>query len=143
METSAVRPRLNDTSSDSLGHTFSVVPEVIGVFGSFNIIHPHSGEPVGVYHTPTCVPAVLSHRSLSGATAISAASLAGFMAATVIPSRVRPLHRDGPSKPLHPALMGSQGVSSPFSPCLLVGLFDTVLLRDRELHQEHLLRGEN
>lgn len=39
-----------------LVHIFSDVPEVIGRFGPFNIIHPHPGDPARVDQDPGLCP---------------------------------------------------------------------------------------
>ncbi len=44
-----------NTSTDATGHIFSDVPGIIGCFGSFNIIHPHPGDPAEADQTPACV----------------------------------------------------------------------------------------
>lgn len=42
-------------SADASGHICSAVPGIIGCSGSFNIIPPHSGDPVGANQTLACV----------------------------------------------------------------------------------------
>ncbi len=70
-------------------------PWVIGSFGSYNIRHPHPGDPAGVDQTPTCVQLALAppHRPLllirSHLESFSAASVM-FLMAFVLPIPVIP-----------------------------------------------------
>ncbi len=69
-----------------------------------------SGDSAGVDQAPTCVPAALTHSSdlliqihldtLSAASVIDLIAL--LFAATMMPSRVKLLHRERAAKPLHP-----------------------------------------
>lgn len=71
-------------------------PEILGCFGSRNIIQPPSGDPAWVDQALTCVQAALALLSdlliQIHLEALSAASVADFMvlllAAPVMPSRV-------------------------------------------------------
>ena len=53
-----------NTSADATGHIVSDVPGIFGCFRSFDIIHPHPGDPAGVGQTSACVQVTCYHYSM-------------------------------------------------------------------------------
>ena len=120
-------------------------PGVIECFGSFNIIHPHPGDPAEIDKVSTCVSVACTHRSPllihSNLKAFSAVSVVFFEAfllrAPVIPSRLFALQRDRAAIPLQPTSNGTHRARHPpwrhtstklaCLACLLIGFFHAIL----------------